>query len=58
MEHLKKRLEIIIDFDIKEININWNEDHIKNLERKYNINCSIDEANKKRRILSTTTRRR
>ena len=42
MEQFIKKLETIIDFDIKEINNSWNEDHIKNLERKYNIKLPQD----------------
>jgi len=42
VEQFKKKLETIIDFDVKEINNSWNEDHIKNLERKYNIKFPQD----------------
>ncbi|WP_106495645.1 SMI1/KNR4 family protein [Lentibacillus sp. Marseille-P4043] len=42
MEQFKKKLETIIDFDVKEINNSWNEDHIKNLEGKYNIKLPQD----------------
>ncbi|WP_085990925.1 SMI1/KNR4 family protein [Oceanobacillus senegalensis] len=42
MEQFKKRLETIIDFDVKEINIRWTEDHLNYLERKYNIKLPQD----------------
>jgi hypothetical protein len=42
MEQFKNKLETIIDFDVKEINNSWNEDHIKNLESKYNIKLPQD----------------
>ncbi|WP_080873404.1 hypothetical protein [Oceanobacillus timonensis] len=42
MEQFKKKLETIIDFDVKEIDISWNENHINNLEGKYNIKLPQD----------------
>lgn len=42
MEQFKRKLETIIDFDVKEFNNNWTEDHIKSLERKYKIKLPID----------------
>lgn len=42
MEQFKEKLETIIDFDVKEINNIWNEDHIKSLEIKYNIKLPQD----------------
>lgn len=42
MEQFKRKLETIIDFNVKKINTHWNEDHIKNLERKYAIKISED----------------
>lgn len=42
MEDYKKKLEAIIDFDIKEINKTWNEDDIKSFEEKYKIKLPQD----------------
>lgn len=42
MEQFKKKLEAIIDFDVKEINKSWNEDRIKTLEEKYKIKLPQD----------------
>ncbi len=42
MEQFKRKLETIIDFNVKEFNNNWTEDHIKSLERKYKIKLPID----------------
>ncbi len=42
MECFKKKLEAIIDFDIKEINEIWNEDHIKKIEEKFKIKLPRD----------------
>lgn len=42
MEQFKKKLEAIIDFDIKEINESLDEGHIKNLEEKYKIKLPLD----------------
>ncbi|MEI3612819.1 SMI1/KNR4 family protein [Pseudogracilibacillus sp. SO30301A] len=42
MEQFKKKLETIIDFDVKEIIKSWDEDHINNLEIKYEIKLPRD----------------
>ena len=44
MEQFKKKLEEIIDLDIKEINKNWNEDDIKKCEEKYMMKFPHDFA--------------
>ena len=44
MEQLKKKLEEIIDFDIKELDEMWNEDDIKTLEEKYQLKLPQDYA--------------
>lgn len=44
MEQFKKKLEEIIDFDIKEIYKTWNEDDIKKIEEKYKIKLPYDFA--------------
>ncbi|RPF54153.1 SMI1/KNR4 family protein [Aquisalibacillus elongatus] len=42
MERFKEKLETIIDFDLKEIIESWSVNHIKNLERKYEIKLPKD----------------
>ncbi|MGE8078325.1 SMI1/KNR4 family protein [Peribacillus loiseleuriae] len=42
MEQLKKKLEEIIDFDIKEEEITWDEDSIKILEESYKLKLPLD----------------
>lgn len=44
MEQLKKKLEEVIDFDIKEINEIWDEDDIKTLEENYHLKLPKDYA--------------
>ncbi|MED4452849.1 hypothetical protein [Metabacillus fastidiosus] len=44
MEQLKKKLEEIIDFDIKEIDEIWDEDDIKTFEEKYQLKLPQDYA--------------
>ena len=44
MEQLKKKLEEVIDFDIKEIDQSWNEDEIKTLEENYQLKLPQDYA--------------
>lgn len=44
MEQLKKKLEEIIDFDIKEIDEVWGEGNIKTLEEKYDLKLPRDYA--------------
>lgn len=42
MEQLKKKLEEVIDFDIKEIDKIWGEDDIKTLEENYKLKLPQD----------------
>ena len=44
MEQFKKKIEEIIDFDIKEIYKTWNEDDIKKFEEKYKMKLPHDFA--------------
>ena len=44
MEQLKKKLEEVIDFDIKEIDKIWGEDDIKTLEENYKLKLPQDYA--------------
>lgn len=44
MEQLKKKLEEIIDFDIKELDEMWGEDDIKLFEEKYQLKLPQDYA--------------
>lgn len=42
MEKLKAKLEQIIDFDLRDTNTIWNDDEIKKIEEKHNINFPND----------------